>query len=232
MHEVEESLAHTVVEHCPQKPERTTGVSKPVTMSEVENLIVNFCRDGFPVNDKTTLLLQVSISPDIVIACEEMDLYAHISKLGQFPQKARKPLWHNIAVLVPEVEHVAQQVYCRSLVLYGVQKSDQPSLLCPAVLYGERAKMSIAEEIYVFTHRYNSLLMTIYIMYNNTAKRPLWLSLPVYAHFILQVHELLKAQFHPCLFGHHALVPCRFEDEVHVARLYALNTLHLGTDVL
>ena len=88
------------------------------------------------MNDHATLLLQVSVCPEIMVAGEEMNLHSHVCKLRYLTQKARVAFGHDITILVPEVEHVAEQINRRCLVLYAVKKPHEPAFLCAGVRYG------------------------------------------------------------------------------------------------
>jgi hypothetical protein len=63
-----------------------------------------------------------------------------------------KPLGTTYYVLVPEVEHVAQQVHGFRLVLDAVEEIHQAPFLRASMLDGPRAQVRIGKEINIF-HR-------------------------------------------------------------------------------
>jgi hypothetical protein len=63
-----------------------------------------------------------------------------------FPRKRVAPR-HHVLVLVPEVEHIAQQVDGTRLLLDTVEESHQPPFLHPLVSNGPRTKVGVAKEI-------------------------------------------------------------------------------------
>ena len=81
------------------------------------------------VQDDTTLLLQVFVCPDVVVAREIMTLHSHICQLGNLAEEARKALRYHVAVFIPEVKHVAQQVDGGSLLLDAVEEAHQSAFL-------------------------------------------------------------------------------------------------------
>ena len=68
-----------------------------------------------------------------MVAAEVVDFHAHVRQLADFPQNARVALGDYRAVLVPKVEHVAQQVNGVCLVLDAVQKIGKSAFLRAAV---------------------------------------------------------------------------------------------------
>ena len=55
-------------------------------------------------------LLEVVEGPEVVVALEEVHFYAGVNEVRDGPQHADAALGHHVAVFVPEVEDVAQQV--------------------------------------------------------------------------------------------------------------------------
>ena len=136
------------------------GAAQPIAVRKEEHLIGYLGGFGFSVHRHATLLLQVAVGPNIVIACKEVHLNPHICQFRYLAQETRVPFRHHIAIFVPEVEHIAQQIHGRSLVLYAIEKAHQASFLCAGMRYGPRSKMSIAKKIYIL-HR---LLMNNYVV--------------------------------------------------------------------
>ena len=112
-------------------------------MSQIEHLAVDVHRLRLLVQDDATLLLQISIHPDVVVAGEVMNLHAHVGKLREFAEKPCVALRHHIFVFIPEVEHVAEQIYRRRLMLYVVEKAHQTALVHSAMVYRQRAEVCV-----------------------------------------------------------------------------------------
>ena len=133
----EKVLTQTAVEHGANHLELRVGVAETVAVGKEEHLSVDFGGERLLVQHYSALALQIVVSPNVVVAREVVHLNPHVGKLRQFAEKARIALRHHVFVLIPEVEHVAQQIDCRSLVLYAVEKAHQPALLHAPVFYGQ-----------------------------------------------------------------------------------------------
>ena len=102
-----EPLAHLVMEDGTNHLKRLVGVAHAIAMSQEELLAVNLGGLGLLVENNATLLFQIFVCPDVVIAREIVHLNPHICQFGDFAQETGEPLWHHILVFIPEVEHVA-----------------------------------------------------------------------------------------------------------------------------
>ena len=100
-------------------------------------MTVNLRRLLLFVKNNATFLRQVLIGPDVVIAREVMHLDAHIRQFRQLSQEAGKAFGYNILVLIPEVEHVAQQVDGGSLLFDAVKEAYQSAFLHPLMRNGQ-----------------------------------------------------------------------------------------------
>ena len=149
MERAEEHLAGAAVEDAAYEFEVAVGVAESVTVGEIKHAVVDFDGLGLGVHDDATLLLQVAVGPDVVVAREVVDLYAHVGQFRQLTEKAREAFRHHVAPFVPEVEHVTEQIYGACLCLYGVKKSHEPPLLRAAMVYRPRTEVGVAKEIYV-----------------------------------------------------------------------------------
>ena len=78
MEKVEQPLATTVMEHPAEKLEHRVRVAQSVTVRKVEYFVINLRRDGFAVENHAAFLLQIAVSPDVVVSREEMDVYPHV----------------------------------------------------------------------------------------------------------------------------------------------------------
>ena len=79
-----------------------------------------------------------------------MHLHAHVGQFRELTQKARKTLGNHVAVFVPVVEHITQQIHGGSLRLDAVEEAHEATLLCALMRDGERAQMGIGKEIDIF----------------------------------------------------------------------------------
>ena len=152
MDEVEETLARAVMEHAAQEPVFGVGVTQPVAVGEVKHLVVDFGSERCLVDDEPALFFQIAVGPDVVVAGKEVYLHAHVCQFGELAEEPCIAFWHHVAVLVPEVEHVAQQIDGGRLGLDAVEKPHQSPLLGAPVRNGPRAEVCVGEEIYVL-HR-------------------------------------------------------------------------------
>ena len=75
MQRTEEVLAEAVVEHLAYEFEARVRVAQSVAMSQIEHLAVDVHRFRLLVQDDATLLLQISIHPDVVVAGGDMIMY-------------------------------------------------------------------------------------------------------------------------------------------------------------
>ena len=63
------------------------------------------------------------------------------------PRKRSKTFRNNILIFIPKVEHIAQQIDCRSLMLNAIQEAYKAAFMCATVLYSERTEVCIGKEI-------------------------------------------------------------------------------------
>ena len=112
------------MEHGSQQFELFIRIAQSVAMGKIELFSVDFRSKGFAVNGYSAFLGQVIPAPDVVVAGKEVHFHAHVRQFGQFAEKAGVAFGHDGAELVPEVEHVSQQIYGGCLVLDTVEKVD------------------------------------------------------------------------------------------------------------
>ena len=106
-------------------------------MSKEEDAVAYLTGERLSVDDYPTLFFEIAVGPDVVIAREVVHLYAHIGELGNLSEEPSIALRHHVAVFVPEVEHVAEQVDGSGFRLDAVEESHQSALLHALMLYGE-----------------------------------------------------------------------------------------------
>ncbi len=100
-------------------------------------MAVDFGGLGLLMQNDATLLSQIAIGPDVVVAREIVYLDPHVGEFGELAKEAGVAAGHYIFILIPEVEHVAQQVDGGSLLLDAVKESDQTALLHTLVRDGQ-----------------------------------------------------------------------------------------------
>ena len=133
--------------------ERLVRVTHAVAMSQKELMAINLRRLFLFVQNDATLLLQVFIGPDVVIACKVMHLDTHVGQFRQLTQKPRKTFGNDILVLIPEIKHIAQQINGGSLLLDTVKETHQSAFLHTLMRNGQRTQVGIGKEIDVL-HNY------------------------------------------------------------------------------
>ena len=143
MKRAEQYLAEAVVEHTLYELELAVGVAQSVTVRQIEHLVVYLDRLGTCMYYHSALVLQITVRPNVVVSGEVVHLNAHVGKLRQLAEEARVALGHRITPLIPEVEHVAKQIYGTCLGLYRVKKTHKPALLSAAVFNSPRPEVGI-----------------------------------------------------------------------------------------
>ena len=144
MQRTEQRLARTAVEYTAQELEARVGIAQSVAVREVEHLVVNLHCLRLRVYRHAAFVVQIAVGPDVVVARKEVHFYAHVGEFGYFSEEARVAFGHDIAVFVPEIEHVAKQIYGACLGLYGVKEPYKPPLLRAAVVYRPRTEVGVA----------------------------------------------------------------------------------------
>jgi hypothetical protein len=139
MQPCEQLLAYLVVEDGTYDLERRIRVTHAVAVCQEECLAVEVEGERLAMNYDTTFLLKVTISPDVVIANEVMHLYTAVGQFGQLAKEACESLGDNMAVFVPEVEHVSKEIDSFCVLFYLVKKTYQAAFLHPAVRNGKGA---------------------------------------------------------------------------------------------
>lgn len=110
-----------------------------------------FAREGYilasAVEVHTALLLEIVATPHIVVAGEEVDSNALIGKAGEGAQNTNEALGYDTTILKPEVEYVAHQKYCLSIILDALQPTHEELLGATSLLLITRSKVNIRGEI-------------------------------------------------------------------------------------
>jgi len=144
----EQHLTDLVVEDALDELEVLVRVAHAVAMRQIEDFPVYLGCLRLLVQHHATLFGQIGIGPDVVVAREVVHLDPHIGQFGDFAQEARKALRYHVAIFIPEVEHVAQQIDGSRLRLDGIEKTHQTAFLHAAMRNSQRTEVSVAKEIY------------------------------------------------------------------------------------
>ena len=99
-------LTGAVVEDALEQLETLGGIAQTVAMRQEEDLAIEFGGLRLLVEDDATLLFEILISPDVVVARKVMHLDTHVGEFRDLAQETGEALGHYIFVFVPEVEHV------------------------------------------------------------------------------------------------------------------------------
>ena len=147
----EEPLAEAAVEDGSEDFEAPRIVGQPIAMGQIEDAAIDFARRrGLTVNRHSAFLFEIPRHPKVVIPREIVNLHAHIGEFRDFSEEPREATRHHLAIFKPEVEHIAQEIHCTSLMLDAVKKVHKTPLLHSTALYGQRSQVGIAEEIHGF----------------------------------------------------------------------------------
>lgn len=99
------------------------------------------------------LVAEVVKEPDVVIAYEPHNIYAHVRHVRQLAEKADVSSWHNGSILKPIVEDVAKQVQRLTVLFEGLQHAYHLGFMLARIgdVYG--AQVYIADKICFVAHR-------------------------------------------------------------------------------
>ncbi len=105
-----ELLAEAVAEQGAEKPEARRIFADSVAMGDEEFFAVKL--GGYYAVDHLDAQFAGEIveNPYVVVPYEPSDFYAGVSQLGKAAEETGKAAGHHVAVLKPEVEHVADEV--------------------------------------------------------------------------------------------------------------------------
>ena len=128
---------------------QVAGGYDAVTMCEVESTPMDSGGEGRAVDKDTRLAGKPPESPDVVVANEIVYLYAAVCQAFESGKERTVCLFARVApeVLVPEVEHVAQQVDARGILSHGAQQCHQAGLVFVGVRYGKGTEMGVRQEV-------------------------------------------------------------------------------------
>ena len=121
-----------------------------VSVGEEKLFSAEFDGAGFAVEDDAAFGGEVVAHPHVVVADEEVYLHAAVGQFADLAEEAGETAGDDVAVFKPEVEHVAEHEHGFGLVLDVVEKTDEPSFLCAAVLQCAAAEVGVGDEVVVF----------------------------------------------------------------------------------
>ena len=140
---------------------------------------------------------QVIEHPNVMVADEEVDFHAGVVQLGQFAQETHVAAGHDVAVLVPIVEHVTQKVDGRGIRGNAVHPADEPLLVGHGIGRVTVAEMGVGGKVDLL-HRGK----------------------------VGGGAGLEQAQLELSLVGHHVLVPLGLKDKIDRHAMHASDTLY------
>ena len=128
---------------------QVAGGYDAIAVCEVERFAMDNGGEGRAVDDDSRLACQPPESPYIVVADEIVHLYAAVCQALEGSEERTVCLFARVApeILVPEVEHVAQQVDARGVLSHSAQQCHQAGLVFVGVRYGKGTEMGVRQEI-------------------------------------------------------------------------------------
>ena len=145
-------MANAAVEYGAKGLEFRVAAAQSVAVGKEEYFAIDVCNQRFAVDYHSALPFQIVAEPHVVVSGKEMHFYSAVCKFAYLSEKTRKAFWHDIFVLIPKIKHIAEQIYCRGVLLDVGKKPNKPPFLCAAVGGGKRTKVGVRNEIHVF-HR-------------------------------------------------------------------------------
>ena len=161
-HEAEEGLRDWVVKECPQANEvanlladrrgerlQVAGRYDAVAVGKVEGALVDGGCYGRAVDKDTRFAGEPSECPNIMITNEIVHLYAAVRKVSEGGKEGAVGFFVRVApeVLVPEIEHVAEEVDSRGILRHGAQQRHQATLVFAGVRDGTGTEMGIRKKV-------------------------------------------------------------------------------------
>ena len=161
-HEAEERLRDWVVKECPQADEvanlptdrhgerlQVAGRYDAVAMGKVEGTLLDGGGYGCAVDMNARFAGEPSERPNIVVADEVMYFYAAVRQVPKGVEEGAVGLLVGVApeVLVPEIEHVAEEVDSRGILRHGAQQRHQATLVFAGVRDGTGTEMGIRKKV-------------------------------------------------------------------------------------
>lgn len=118
-------LAETVSEQAAHEAERAAAVVHLVAMPQKEAATQEIDGNGAIVDGGTQFSREIVEHPDVVVAGQEVNFDAAVGELGDLAEETGKSFWNDIFILVPIVEHVAEEPDRYGTVLNAVEPSDK-----------------------------------------------------------------------------------------------------------
>ena len=140
-------LADLAAEKSAHKPEARLEPPYPVAMSHEE------CPAAYALGQASVYHLDAELRrevveyPYVVVAYEPDYPHAAVAQIGKLAEETHEPTGHDIAVFIPVVEDVAQQIDRGRILLYAVEKCAYPQLRLPRIREIGSAHMEVAKEI-------------------------------------------------------------------------------------
>lgn len=140
-------LAETVSEQAAHQLERAAAVVHLVAVAKEEAVSQEIDGYGAVVNGGAQLCRKIIEHPNVVVAGQEVNFDAAVGELGDLAKETGKSFWDDIFILVPIIEHVAEEPDRYGTVLNAVEPSDKTAFDCSGILVETCSQMCVGGEI-------------------------------------------------------------------------------------
>ena len=118
-----EALAETAAKNLPQQAEREVAFSHIVAVREKEAFPADVGNKCSVVYGNTQFVREVVENPNVVIPDKPMYIYPAVAQFGQFTEESGKPPGYHVAIFIPIVQNIPQQIQRTGIVLDTVEPS-------------------------------------------------------------------------------------------------------------
>lgn len=143
----EEAAQKAAVENGTEAGELPIAIAKSVAVGQIKRASHDFRGEGGCVDRYAAFFMQIVIDPQVVVAGKEVDFDALVGQFRELAEEAGVALGNYGAELIPEVEHVAQQIDAACIVADVFKEVHEPTFLRATVRNGQGAEMGIGYEI-------------------------------------------------------------------------------------
>ena len=124
-------------------------------MSQTEHLSADVHK-GRLLQTLHSKFLEIAVGPHVVVSLEEIHIHALVHQVGNGAEHPDITLGNNIAVLVPEIPDVAQEIQ-RSRILGKRPQKIHKTRLPGSRIIDLQTQMDVGDEIYAFTAHYANM---------------------------------------------------------------------------
>ena len=123
-----ELLAYAVSEDIPYQAERHWDFAYAITVRKKKLFSVNLNGPAAIDNIYSQFIRDIIKDPDVVVSDEPCEAYSCIGEFCQFPEETTISAGYDIAVFVPIIKNVTEQVYGFCIIFYGIKEVDHAFL--------------------------------------------------------------------------------------------------------